>query len=178
MALQRLPKTRGRGTSGWILPSPTLEWVLPATPGRCSRGLRERELRRAGTLVPRSALVQSRLDRLANLINNGKSQWLAVAAALLGERSLRCFGASSPLPGRCPQASCPIFRPGGRGGVRAAVAEGGLRPAALSPSPGLLACCSKQLLGGSVAGCERGRPGWKWCSRPGVAGQMPITSLL
>ena len=29
-----------------------------------------------------------------------------------------------------------------------------------------------------MAGCERGHLGWKWYSWPGVAGQMPITSLL
>lgn len=147
-----------------------------------------------GTLLPRAAgagAAKSRCSR-ATLSSGSKQarpprkpdkqRKISVAGGCcrsVGGAIAALLRASSPLPGRCPQASCPIFRPGGRAGVRAAVTEGGLRLAALSPSPGLLACCSKQLLGGSVAGCEeRGRPGWKWCCRPGVAGQMPITSLL
>lgn len=79
------------------------------------------------------------------------------------------LSASSPLPGCCLQASCSAFHPISQTGLGAMVAEGGLCPPAPSPSPVLLACCSKQLLGGSVAGCEQGSPGWKWCSQPGVA---------
>lgn len=29
-----------------------------------------------------------------------------------------------------------------------------------------------------MAGCEHGCLGWKWCFQPGVASQIPITSLL
>lgn len=83
VALQWLLRGRGRGATGWILPGPTLEQVLPwdAVWGLCKQNLHG-----AGVLMPHSALVQSRLDCTVNLVNNGKSLWLP--RCLLRERLL------------------------------------------------------------------------------------------
>lgn len=112
VALQWLPRGRGRGATGWILPSLTLEQVLPVAILGTVWGLCKQALLGAGVLMLHSAPVQSRLDRAVNLINNGKSPWLP--RCLLGERSL--FRHIQPLTRRCLQASCSIFHPGGHAG--------------------------------------------------------------
>lgn len=97
-----------------------------------------------------------------------------MAAALFAQGAI----AVSAHPAPHPAAACKLPAPFSTLMAMWVGAVHGFCLPALCPSSRLLAYCSKQLLGGSVAGCERGCRGWKWCCQPGVASQMPITSLL
>lgn len=67
--------------------------------------------------MPRSALVQSRLDCPVNLINNGKSRWLMAAAALFAWGPIAVLlRRVQPLSGCCQQVSCAAVCPSSRAG--------------------------------------------------------------
>ena len=120
--------------------------VLPAILGCCPGTAQAGPAKgRCSCAALSSSSKQAQLPHEPDKQRKNLSGWRRLPLCLFGERSLCCLGASSPWLGRCPRASCSAFCCAGRVGVGAVVAEGGLHLPALSPSPGLHACCSKQL---------------------------------